>query len=869
MKKVLLYLFLLLSLNCYSQRKKDCISGNCENGFGILLTKQKDTIYAMFSNKIAKPYFELHYKNGDIYKGYQFNNLPNGKGVMYYSSGDKYIGIWKNGHRQLTGSLIYADSTKIYADFESDKLVSPTLLKTGCIAGDCVYGLGSYIYANGTRYNGNFFGGLKNGKGSLEYPDGSIFTGEFILDTINGYGTTRYADGSYYEGMYLKGVRSGYGNFHNAKSTEDLQGLWIRGRFKKKLIVPEENTCLSGNDCENGKVKIKYGLYSDCPMCIYEGEMENGYRKGIGVLTYPDKSTISGFWEKDKYLRADTFSNSCNLGDCVTGYGRFDWISGEMYDGFWKNDKRSFFGKNKFKTGNLYIGFWKNDKKDGWGVQKFVNHEFYKGTFKNDWRYGYGEFDFSNGNKFYGEFKNDTIMGEGIMYYPSGKIERGIWQGDQLKKLKEDKFGCVSGDCWYGYGTYVSKNGARYSGSWLDSKYNGIGLMYGVDASIYYGQFKAGEKEGFGKQLWSNGERYIGFWKNGKIDGRGVYVFQNDSILRAFWREGKFLVKVPKNPDIPKIIWEKPLNNQSVVYSNKVDVLFGIISATKISNIQIYVNGKLVSNFAQYDTVPDNFPEFDKTISKTIELNEGKNNIYIKAINDYGEVVSTTKNIRYKKSEKRSKQALVVACDYNSKALQYYLENAKKMVNYLKNKEFEVKYLENPSRKELQNAIRSFGEDLLESQNEGCFYYGGLLKQVNSKNYFILDTQNISTTFDILRDALEVNPLLTEIQYGTCPMNEIILDYRILRISNLLFKLEGEWGVFPVRTPRNTSIFYSSMPGSELGKSVEPNLFFTAFYGRLTQGEDMLNAFKIAKSRVSRITKQHQIPYGVNNESSF
>ena len=92
MKKVFLYLFILLSLNSYSQRKKDCISGNCENGFGVLLTQQKDTIYAMFSNNKPKPYFELHYKNGNIYKGYQDNNLPNGKGIMYYASGDKYMG---------------------------------------------------------------------------------------------------------------------------------------------------------------------------------------------------------------------------------------------------------------------------------------------------------------------------------------------------------------------------------------------------------------------------------------------------------------------------------------------------------------------------------------------------------------------------------------------------------------------------------------------------------------------------------------------------------------------------------------------------------------------------------------------------------
>ena len=33
-------------------------------------------------------------KNNDIYKGHFLNNKKNGKGVLYYNDGSKYIGNW-------------------------------------------------------------------------------------------------------------------------------------------------------------------------------------------------------------------------------------------------------------------------------------------------------------------------------------------------------------------------------------------------------------------------------------------------------------------------------------------------------------------------------------------------------------------------------------------------------------------------------------------------------------------------------------------------------------------------------------------------------------------------------------------------------
>ncbi len=368
MKRLIgIFLLTILIYPVWGQKGNKCLSGDCQNGYGSVLMSSGDTLYANFNDYRPKPYIEIHYKNGDIYKGYNYNGLPNGKGNLYANNGSLFSGLWQNGKKELTGSLIYKDGTKVYATFKSDTLFGPSLLKNGCIAGDCVYGLGSYVFAGGQKYNGNFFGGLKHGKGSFEYADGRIYNGEFFLDTIQGYGTMRYSDGSYYEGIYYKGERSGYGTFSDAKSGRKLSGIWKQGVFVKSIIVKEQNECLSG-DCENGKSKIKFGLYSDCPACIYVGSFKDGDKDGYGELDIPDGRQIKGFWKKNRFLYEDTVVNACNLGDCVNGFGRYDWESREMYLGFWKKDKRDFFGKNIFDTGNTYIGFWKADKKNGWGV---------------------------------------------------------------------------------------------------------------------------------------------------------------------------------------------------------------------------------------------------------------------------------------------------------------------------------------------------------------------------------------------------------------------------------------------------------------------------------------------------------------------
>ncbi len=59
-----------------------------------------------------------------------------------------------------------------------------------CIKGDCNNGYGTYTYANGGKYVGEFKDGKRNGQGTFISADGkNKYVGEWKNDKIYGQGT--------------------------------------------------------------------------------------------------------------------------------------------------------------------------------------------------------------------------------------------------------------------------------------------------------------------------------------------------------------------------------------------------------------------------------------------------------------------------------------------------------------------------------------------------------------------------------------------------------------------------------------------------------------------------------------------------------
>ncbi len=122
-----------------------------------------------------------------------------------------------------------------------------------------------------------------------------------------------------------------------------------------------------------------------------------------------------------------------------------------------------------------------------------------------------------------------------------------------LSAFAQTKSVCISGNCVNGKGIIKYADGTVYDGSFIDSLWNGTGVMVWQNGDKYIGDFKAGYRTGKGKYYYANGvihegdyikniiegkgtmfftdgSKYVGDWKNGNRTGKGKYYYANGVI---------------------------------------------------------------------------------------------------------------------------------------------------------------------------------------------------------------------------------------------------------------------------------------------------------------------------------------------------
>ena len=146
----------------------------------------------------------------DLYEGSIINGVREGKGTMYFRSGNIYKGEWHNGQMHGFGEFIFKTGDHYVGSFIN-----------GAFGGQ-----GRFTYADGHVYSGAFLNGKRNGDGTLISPDGTRYEGNWINDKLNGMGEKHYTDGSIFRGMYSDG--KGVDGFTD---TKDKNGNWVRVRY--------------------------------------------------------------------------------------------------------------------------------------------------------------------------------------------------------------------------------------------------------------------------------------------------------------------------------------------------------------------------------------------------------------------------------------------------------------------------------------------------------------------------------------------------------------------------------------------------------------------------------------------------------------
>ncbi len=138
-------------------------------------------------------YVETQLTDG-FYRGYAVNGIPNGKGIMQYTSGDVYEGDFIGGEE---------------------------------------FGSGKITFVNGDVYEGPFISGKQHGKGKITSAVGDVYEGDFINGKKHGSGKITYARGGIFEGEWDHGEGKGRLTLNGKTSKGKID---LQGNFKKTLF---------------------------------------------------------------------------------------------------------------------------------------------------------------------------------------------------------------------------------------------------------------------------------------------------------------------------------------------------------------------------------------------------------------------------------------------------------------------------------------------------------------------------------------------------------------------------------------------------------------------------------------------------------
>ena len=323
-------LFLMIGITKESNKDK-------KENYGQIIFPLIDIIKEiMIKNRNIGKYENGKYiwEDGSYYEGELKNNLPNGKGIKYYTNGNiLYEGDFINGKFEGKGKYINRKQEYYIGEFKEGLAngKGKIFYKNGNIKYDgefingYVEGKGKSFFENGDYYIGLWKNGLMNGKGKTYFPDGKIsYDGDYVNGLEEGFGKVFFENGGYYIGQWKNGFIDGKGIEYYSNGKIRYEGNFVRGKLEG-----------------NGKLIFENNEY-------YVGQWKKGLRNGIGIEHYSNGNIR---YEGD-YVK-----------DGLNGYGKYIWENGEYYIGQWKNYKKH--GKGTYFNSNGEIinkGKWLNDE---------------------------------------------------------------------------------------------------------------------------------------------------------------------------------------------------------------------------------------------------------------------------------------------------------------------------------------------------------------------------------------------------------------------------------------------------------------------------------------------------------------------------
>jgi hypothetical protein len=204
-----------------------CISGNCDNGFGVYRWANGEKYVGTFKNKERFGKGTNYWPEGKVYEGIWINDKMNGFGIE--SMGEPLIKDPSNSNKNLPMKDMPLEFVR-EGFWDAGVYKGTSYSKSGCISGNCKDGFGTLILNSGDRYIGQFKNALYNGYGSIDYIKGGKYSGEFKEGKYNGQGNLKISGKGKYIGFFKDNQFDGLGTFYYEDGRIE-SGKWSNGKF--------------------------------------------------------------------------------------------------------------------------------------------------------------------------------------------------------------------------------------------------------------------------------------------------------------------------------------------------------------------------------------------------------------------------------------------------------------------------------------------------------------------------------------------------------------------------------------------------------------------------------------------------------------
>jgi hypothetical protein len=505
--------------------------------------------------------------------------------------------------------------------------------------------------------------------------------------------------------------------------------------------------------------------------------------------------------------------------------GTRTYPNGDQYIGEWKNGV--YHGQGAFTSiaGHKYVGEYRDGRMHGQGTFTSIDGDKYVGEYRDGRAHGQGTRTFANGDKYVGEYRDSLFHGQGTRYTVNGAIiNQGFWEygkfirAAQIQQINTSQNNLLSPS--QNYETRTLNDGTFEQG------------IFKKNCPIW-GNWCATVIQGNGKRVYPSGEIEEGYFDNGQLTGKGKVIKSTKEIIEGDFKNGLANGLV--------IVTDRSGKKKTAVYSN------GIETDVRPAQQLATPNTELEKLRADNEEAKRKQAELEQQL----RLAQNQPQANVPQANQPPPTINQGRRV-----------ALVIGnASYSSvPKLINPTNDAREVTRALQATGFEVIRLENADLRQMQDAVRSFG-NRLGKNDVGLFYFSGHGVQVKGKNYLIPVRENIKQSFEVPSGAVDADLVLATMENAKNNLNIMILDACRSPFPGEARSLSR--GLATLDAAKGTLIAYATAPGKEALDGQGNNSPYTKHLVRALQqkGLPIEQVFKQVRIAVVEETKGNQVPW--------